>query len=138
MPIPEPVLGLESFVQAIGTEDAQGELEGLQQRALLRPSSDAAWTERVSKVDRQGLPPTHSASTMLLLSLDQMPEAGQRAGPPAGDAAAREGAWGATAKPRTASRRFAVRAGRPTEGMYSRTGVRHGVVYPSKYVRDGT
>ena len=40
--IPEPVLGLESVVQAIGTDDAQGELEGLQQRALLptyvRPS----------------------------------------------------------------------------------------------------
>ena len=90
-------------------------------------SESQKWTDRVC----HSLSKHHAA-------LDQMPEAGQRAGPPAGDAAAREGAWGATAKPRTASRRFAVRAGRPTEGMYSRTGVRHGVVYPSKYVRDGT
>ena len=42
---------------------------------------------------------------------DSVPEAGQKAGPPAAGAAYREGAWGATAKPRTASRWFAARAG---------------------------
>ena len=51
MPIPEPVLGLESVVQAIGSSarkmlnlKRQGEREGLQvevqQQALLQPSSD--------------------------------------------------------------------------------------------------
>ena len=48
--------------------------------------------------------------------LDTVPEAGQKAGPPAAGAAYREGAWGATAKPRTASRWFAARAGHPTAG----------------------
>ena len=48
--------------------------------------------------------------------LDTVPEAGQKAGPPAAGAAHREGAWGATARPRTASRRLAARAGHLTAG----------------------